>query len=149
MFASVAVVDSDTFKGAREIQALEEKTKRALEEYERFGRRLGLGSTSAYSVGTEVAVEGERLGVDLVRRYPKSLVVAGQLIFEEDTAWNRTLHNETAFLIQRRLQHEGIPMIVLPIELDLSLAPRGTGGFLDTIDAWFERLAKRFDKPPD
>ncbi len=33
----------------------------------------------------------------------------GQLIFDEDSAWNRFLHNETAFLIQRRLQHAGVP----------------------------------------
>ena len=54
--------------------------------------------------------------------YPKALVVAGQLIFEEDTMWNRVLHNETAFVIQRRLQHRGVPMIVMPVELDLERA---------------------------
>ena len=67
----------------------------------------------------EVAVEAERLAVDLVRRYPRALVVAGQLIFDEDSLWTRVLHNETAFLIQRRLQHVGVPMIVLPVRLDL------------------------------
>ena len=80
---------------------------------------LGLKSTSAYAVGTEVAVEAEQLATLLVRRFPKGLVVAGQIIFEEDTAYNRLLHNETAFLIQRRLQHAGVPMIVLPVQLDL------------------------------
>ena len=45
--------------------------------------------------------------------------VLGQIIFEEDTGWNRILHNETAFMIQRRLQHAGVPMIVLPVQLDL------------------------------
>ena len=51
--------------------------------------------------------------------YPEALFVAGQLIFEHDTFWNRTLHNETAFIIQRRLQQVGVPMIVLPVRLDL------------------------------
>ena len=53
------------------------------------------------------------------RSTPKALVVAGQLIFEEDTLWNRILHNETAFLIQQRLQHVGVPMIVIPVRLNL------------------------------
>lgn len=119
VFVSIAVVDSDSFKGAREVEALEERTRGNLEAYERFGAALGLPSTSAYGVGTEVAIEAERLGADLIKRYPKGLFVAGQIIFDEDTAWNRILHNETAFLIQRRLQHEGVPMIVLPVELDL------------------------------
>ncbi len=105
VFVSVAVVDSDVFKGAEEIAALEERTRAALADYERFATALGLPATSAYAVGTEVAVEAEKLAVGLVQRYPKVLVVAGQIIFDEDTVWNRLLHNETAFLIQRRLQH--------------------------------------------
>jgi hypothetical protein len=122
VFVSIAVVDSDSFKGAREIEALEQRTQRNLAAYERFAGVLGRRATSAYAVGTEVAVEGERLATELRDRYPKALVVAGQIIFEEDTFWNRLLHNETAFLIQRRLQHHGVPMIVMPVQLNLRAA---------------------------
>jgi len=45
--------------------------------------------------------------------------VAGQLIFEEDTVWNRILHNETALMVQSRLQRRGISMIVVPESIDL------------------------------
>jgi amino acid transporter len=119
VFVSVAVVDSDTFKGAAEVTALETRTRESLASYCTFGRALGLRATSAFAIGTEVAVEGEKLGVELLERYPKGLVIAGQLIFDEDTGWNRILHNETAFMIQRRLQRVGAPMIVLPVQLDL------------------------------
>jgi amino acid transporter len=119
VFVSIAVVDSDVFKGASEVQALEERTAKNLAAYERFAGVLGLPASSEFAVGTEVALEAEKLAKALVRQYPKALVVAGQIIFEDDTAWNRLLHNETAFLIQRRLQHEGVPMIVLPVQLDL------------------------------
>ncbi|HEV8247492.1 MAG TPA: hypothetical protein VGP93_17065, partial [Polyangiaceae bacterium] len=118
-FVSVAVVDSDVFKGADQVRALEERTQQNLAKYERFGRVLGLKTTSSYAVGTEVAVEAERLGTELSRKYPKALVVAGQLIFQEDTLFSRILHNETAFLIQQRLQHLGVPMIVIPVRLNL------------------------------
>lgn len=123
-FASIAVVDSDTFKGSREVEALEQRTRRNLAAYERFASVLGLRATSAYVTGTEVAVEAEQLATDLRAKYPKALVVAGQIIFEEDTAWNRLLHNETAFLIQRKLQYHGVPMVVLPVRLDLRAARR-------------------------
>src|SRR5436190_865498 len=119
-FVSVAVVDSDVFKGASEIPALEARTRASLAEYERFATALGLPATSAYAVGTEVAVEAEQLAVGLVQWYPKVVVVAGQIIFTEDTVWNRMLHNQTALVIQRRLQQRGVPMIVLPVELDLA-----------------------------
>ncbi len=121
---SIAVVDSDTFKGVREVESLERRTQEQLDRYVRFARTLGLPARGDYAVGTEVAVEAEELGRRMLDRYPRALVVAGQLIFEEDTAWTRTLHNETAFLIQRRLQHAGVPMIVLPVRLNLRATRR-------------------------
>jgi amino acid transporter len=126
VFVSIAVVDSDVFKGAEEVAALEERTKQNLARYERFGRSLGLATASTFSIGTEVAVEAEKLGRALYKKYPQGLVVAGQLIFAQDTLWNRALHNETAFLIQQRLQHAGVPMIVLPVRLDLAPRERAT-----------------------
>jgi amino acid transporter len=119
VFVSVAVVDSDVFKGADEIPALEERTRQNLARYELFARSLGLPASSAYAVGTEVAVEAHELALGLTQWYPKVVVVAGQIIFEQDTVWNRLLHNETAFGVQRRLQYSGIPMIVVPVRLDL------------------------------
>jgi hypothetical protein len=111
---------SDVFTRRLARSALEERTRAQLAEYERFATALGLPATSAYAVGTEVAVEAEQLAVGLVRWYPKVVVVAGQIIFAEDTMWNRLLHNQTALVIQRRLQQAGVPMIVLPVELDLA-----------------------------
>ncbi len=131
VFVSVAVVDSDVFKGAQEVEALEARTREQLEQYERFGQSLGLATASAFAIGTEVAVEAEKLAIGLHKKYPQALAVAGQLVFEEDTLWTRVLHNETAFLVQRRLQHAGVPMVVLPVRLDLrktrnaALAPAG------------------------
>ena len=122
VFVSIAVVDSDVFKGEAEVEALEARTRESLARYERFAASLGLTTASEYSVGTEVAVEAEKLGIALYQKYPEGLVVAGQLIFEEDTLWNRALHNETAFIIQQRLQHVGVPMVVLPVRLDLKRA---------------------------
>lgn len=117
IFVSIAVVDSETFKGQEQMVELEKRTRAQLLQYELFARTLGLRAISAYSVGAEVAVEAEKMGTVLSREFPKALVVAGQLLFAEDTFVNRVLHNETAFLIQNRLQHVGVPMIVIPVRL--------------------------------
>jgi hypothetical protein len=120
IFVSVAVVDSESFKGQDQLAALEQRTRQNLLRYEAYAKTLGLSAASAFSVGTEVAVEVEKIAEDLSTRYRKALFVAGQLLFEEDTLWNRILHNETALMVQRRLQRLGIPMIVVPVRLDLS-----------------------------
>jgi len=121
-FVSIAVVDSDSFKGTSEVEALERRTAEHLAAYRRFAATLGLPSISSYSVGTEVPVEAEKIATEMLVRFPRAMVVAGQLIFDEDTMWNRFLHNETAFLIQRRLQRAGVPMVVLPVLVDLKAA---------------------------
>ncbi|HYP75336.1 MAG TPA: APC family permease [Polyangiaceae bacterium] len=119
VFLSVAVVDSESFKGADQLAALEARTRQNLLCYEHYARSLGLPAASMFSVGTEVAVEVEKSAQELSSRYPRALFVAGQLIFEEDTFWNRALHNETAFMVQKRLQRRGMPMIVVPVRIDL------------------------------
>lgn len=124
VFCSIAVIDSGVFKGIDEVHELEERTRHALDKYVKYASWLGIPAESTYSVGTEVAVEAEKLATDLIQKYPRALFVAGQLIFEEDTFVTRLLHNETAFLIQRRLQHAGVPMIVLPVRLNLKEGPR-------------------------
>ncbi len=119
LFAAVSVVDSDAFKGAAEIPALEARTQAALEKYRRFAHALGLPCRTAARTGTEVVSEAEQLAQSLAWEYPKALVVAGQVVFDEETSFRRLLHNETAFAIQRRLQQSGVPMIVLPVQLHL------------------------------
>lgn len=118
-FVSVAVVDSESFKGEEEIARLEERTRHGLLAYERYAKSLGLRASSILAVGTEVAVEIEALAPALVARYPNALFVAGQLLFEEESLANRLFHNETAIIVQQSLQRRGIPMIVVPVRLDL------------------------------
>ena len=126
VFCSIAIIDSGNFKGVEEVHDLEEKTRVNLDKYVKFAATLGIPAESAFSTGIEVAVEAEKLGKELIARFPQGLFVAGQLLFDEDSTFNRILHNETAFLIQRRLQHSGIPMVVLPVRLTLKDRPRLT-----------------------
>jgi amino acid transporter len=126
VFVSVAVIDSGNFKGISEVHELERRTQEALDKYVKYAGWIGLPAESHFSTGIEVAVQAETIAVEVVQRYPKALFVAGQLIFEEDTFVTRALHNETAFMIQRRLQHAGVPMVVLPVRLNLREGPRLT-----------------------
>ena len=126
VFCSVAVIDSDVFKGLGEVRELEKRTQAALDKYVQYAAWLGLPAESTFSTGIEVAVQASNIATDLIQKYPKALFVAGQLIFEEETFITRVLStNETAFMIQRRLQHAGVPMIVLPVRLNLK-GPRLT-----------------------
>ena len=55
--------------------------------------------------------------LDLVKEFRRPVVFAGQLVFERESLFTRSLHHETAFSIQRRLQFRGVQVIILPIRV--------------------------------
>jgi len=61
--------------------------------------------------------EAEKLGLEVARRFPHVTFFAGQLIFHKPRWYDRWLHNETAFAIQRRLQWHGLPVVILPVRV--------------------------------
>ena len=42
---------------------------------------------------------------------------AGKVIFHREQWYQQLLHNETAYLIQKRLQWAGLTMVILPAKL--------------------------------
>jgi hypothetical protein len=61
--------------------------------------------------------ELETLCIELMKEFRRPVVFAGQLVFERENLFTRTLHHGTVFSIQRRLQFVGIQVIVLPIRV--------------------------------
>jgi amino acid transporter len=114
IFISVGVVDSGNFKGVEEVEGLKKHVQSALEKYVDLARRLGFPSISYMSFGTDVVDELEQLCRVVYRDFPKSVVFAGQLVFQRETWYGALLHNQTAYSLQRRLQWDGIPMVILP-----------------------------------
>jgi amino acid transporter len=119
IFASVAVVDSGSFKGPGEIQNLKEATEEALKKYVEMARRAGFAADYRMVVGTEVVANATELCMSIAREYPRCVVFTGQLTFSLENFFHRILHNETAFAIQRRLHWNGITTVILPIRVDI------------------------------
>lgn len=117
VFVSVGLVDSGQFKGTESVTALEEKVRGDLEKYVELGMRMGYYSEYRFTLGTDLIEELEHICLDLQKEFRRSMVFAGQLVFQRETVFTRTLHHETAFSIQRRLQFAGIQVIILPIRV--------------------------------
>jgi amino acid transporter len=118
VFVSVGVIDAGMFKGKEEIDAMGEKLEHDLERYVAFARtHLGWAADSDHAIGTEAVAELDRLCREVALRFPRSVFFAGKLIFQEESWYQRVLHNETAAAVERRLQFAGLPMIVMPIRM--------------------------------
>ncbi len=117
IFVSVALIDSGSFKGAKEIEALEQSIREGLEKYVDLARRLGFAAEYRMAVGIDVVESAVKLCEEIHEEFPGSMVFTGQLTFKLEKFYHRMLHNETAFAIQRRLQWEGITTVILPIRV--------------------------------
>ncbi|HPS93261.1 MAG TPA: amino acid transporter, partial [Deltaproteobacteria bacterium] len=119
IFISVGEIDSGSFKGKDEVDALKSSVESSLRKYVDLARRLGLSADYRMDIGTDVVDTATGLCEAAAAEYPRSTVFAGKLIFERETLFQRLLHNETAFAIQRRLQWDGIAMMILPIRVTM------------------------------
>ena len=116
IFVSVAVVDSGSFKGKEEIEALQHHTAAGPGEVRRqdaadgLRRRLASGTSASRSSPRPRSSASRSPGSTPRRRSSPASWSSAQERF-----YHGFLHNETARAIQRRLQWVGVPMVVLPI----------------------------------
>ncbi len=117
IFLSAGVVDSTVFKGAEEVVHLGADLKKQLENYIEFVKGHGYYAEARSEVGTDVIEIIGHLAEGAARDFPNIVFFSGQLVFQEESAITRLLHNQTAFLAQKRLVFAGLPMIILPVRV--------------------------------
>jgi K+ transporter len=117
IFVSAGVIDSASFTGVEEVDAVRRKTEQALGDYVSAAHKLGLSADQRMSVGTDAVDEAEELCLQVSKEFPRSIFFAGKLIFQQERWFQRLLHNETAYRLQRRLQFAGLNAMVLPVRV--------------------------------
>jgi len=118
VFVSIGVVDAGNFKGADELQRLQDHVQQEGQKYVDFITERGGHAEAVTAIGREVMDEMEKLLPDLMKKYPNAVFFSGQLVFERETLITRWLHNYTAFAIQRRLFLHGLPCAIVPMRVE-------------------------------
>jgi hypothetical protein len=117
VFVSAGVVDTSRFKGVAEIRNLSEDLGKQLKNYVEFVKGHGYHAEVRYQVGTDVIEIINHLAGEVAADFPNVVFFAGKLVFEEENFITKLLHNQTAFLAQKKLVFSGYPMIVLPVRV--------------------------------
>jgi hypothetical protein len=99
------------------MEALEAKVRSDLEQYANLARQFGVYVEYRHAMGTDLIEELDGMCQNLVREFRRCVVFTGQLVFQRENLFTRSLHHETAFSIQRRLQFLGVQVIILPIRV--------------------------------
>jgi amino acid transporter len=119
IFVSIAEIDSGTFKGAEEIEALKTSVQSQLLKYVILAQRLGFSADYRMDIGTDVVETSSHLCESIAEEFPKIMFFTAKLVFRHETIFHKLLHNETAFSVQRRLQWKGLPVVILPVRIDI------------------------------
>ena len=119
VFVSIAEIDSGSFKGAEEIEALKTSVQSSLLKYVILAQRLGFSADYRMDIGTDVVETASHLCESIAEEFPKVMFFTAKLVFRHETIFHKLLHNETAFSVQRRLQWRGLPVVILPVRVDI------------------------------
>lgn len=114
IFLSVGVIDSREFKGEGTVDALRESVEQNLKKYVDYARGQGIPAAYKLAVGTDAVEEAEKLCLEAAREFPRITYFAGKVLFQKERWYQRILHNETAYALERRLQWAGKLMVVVP-----------------------------------
>ena len=119
VFLSVGVIDTDRFKGVEELNQLQESLRKELSRYVELANKMGFYAESDMTLETDVTEGLEKLCRHVRPKWSKKMFFMGQLVFEQETLWNRLLHNQTSFSLHRRLLFNGLQVVVLPVRVRL------------------------------
>ena len=122
VFLSVGIIDSDRFKGRAEIDALMRSVEQDLSKYKRLANSMGFYAEWKADLGTDVITGLDHLCQRVDDEWDKKVFFMGQLAFEGETFWTRLLHNQTSFILHRKLLFNGLAAVILPIRLRLEEA---------------------------
>ncbi|HVP06786.1 MAG TPA: APC family permease, partial [Candidatus Acidoferrum sp.] len=117
IFVQVGVVDVGNFKGSAEVDRLQHHIRKEGDRYVAYMERHGCYAESITVTGVGVVEEVEKLAPKIMERFPRAVIFGGQLVFERESFFTRLLHNHTIFAVQKRLYHQGIPIVILPIRV--------------------------------
>lgn len=117
VFASVGEIDTEEFTDEARWHKLRSDTKTILKRYVEFCTNRGLPSTYYHDYGTDVIDTINRLTDRISADFPRSVFFATKLIFDNETWVHQVLHNQTAYMLQKKLHSKGQNLIVMPMKI--------------------------------
>lgn len=117
IFVSVGEVDSEHFIQEDKFTSRREIIKQILKKITRYCHNKGYGSEYYIDYSTDVVDKLTELCIQVMDKYPNAVFFSSKLIFENENLVTAILHNQTSYMMQRRLHALGRNMIVMPMKV--------------------------------
>ncbi len=114
---SAITVDARTVSTPERLAKQAKTAGEAIAQVQAFCAKFGLYFSHSVAYGTDPVEELTKLAIQAVSEFPDCVCFSNKLIFPPEKRFREWLHNQTALGLQRRLQLEAIPLVILPIKL--------------------------------
>ena len=118
VFLSVGEVDTTRMRGDQTLTDLKHHVDEQLQKYVGFCHAHDMAAAGYSGYGTDPVEAAVKLADEVLERFPGSVFFAGTLVFREENWLTRLLHNYTALAIQRQLHIKGMPLVIMPMQVD-------------------------------
>lgn len=117
IFVQIGAIDAGNFKGTEELEKLKFQVKEEANHYVEIMHSKGYYAEALTAIGIDVVEEVGKITPSILEKFPHAIFFGGQLVFPKDSYTSRLLHNFTVFAIQRKLYSEGIPLVLVPVDV--------------------------------
>jgi amino acid transporter len=117
VFVSVGEIDTEEFVDEKMWNKLRRDTRSMLKKYVDYSNSQGYGSTYYHAYGTDVVNKLTELTDRISEEFPNTTFFATKLISDNENFITQMLHNQTGYILQRRLHNKGKNLIVIPFKL--------------------------------
>jgi amino acid transporter len=117
VFLEIGILDAGNFKGPQEVEHLQTTVKGDVDRYVKFTQSEGFYAEGIADIGVDVVEQVAQIAPSIVARHPGTVFFGGKLLFVNESLFDRLLHNQIVFGIQKRLHRQGIPFVILPIRV--------------------------------
>lgn len=117
VFLRVGEVDAESYEGDSKLRTLKTDVEGDLKIYCNHAHRLGFAANAYHSYGQDKIAEMMKLYDEVRKHYSDCVYFAVKLVFEDEGPFTRLLHNNIAYLLQRRLHLHGDTTVLLPVKV--------------------------------
>jgi amino acid transporter len=117
IFVTVGEVDSEHFNIQEKFDTRRSGIKSILTRITRYCHNRGYGAEYYIDYSTDAVDKLTELCMQVMDKYPNAVFFSSKLIFDNENVLTAMLHNQTAYIMQRRLHALGRNMIIMPMKV--------------------------------
>lgn len=119
VFINARAVDAASYGGPEAMEAMKVEANVALRYFEAFCGSNAMASRCYLSFCTDPIEGFVELSASARKDFPNAIFFTSKLVFEHDNALVRLLHNQAALVLQQRLHHAGMQLVILPMQVEV------------------------------